>query len=242
MLELGSGSARKTRIILNALLRRKLPVTYVPIDISAEALHAAASALRGEYPELSVHSFAGTYEAGLEQFDHPPFDTVLGLWLGTSVGNLESDQADTLLEKFGKACGPGGLVLLGVDLRKGKSVLELAYDDPRGITARFNLNLLSRINRELGGRFDLARFEHKALYNERAGRIEMHIVSRCKQSVAIDRLGFSVTFEAGESIHTENSYKFSREELRALGRRSQVRLLHHWRDADSLFSVNLFRT
>jgi dimethylhistidine N-methyltransferase len=239
VVELGSGSGAKTKTILSAVLDTNLRVAYFPVDISVAALRATEATLRAEYPNLPIHPLSGDYEAGLAQFDHEPYDTVIVLWLGTSIGNMEPPQAEGLLRRIKEAGGQRVFVLLGVDLKKDKAVLERAYDDAQGVTAQFNLNLLDRINRDLGGHFDLKDFEHRALYDEVAGRIEMHIVSKCKQSVSIDKIGASVDFEKYEFIHTENSYKFSVEEIAKLCWRSGFSLIHHWRDVDSLFSLNL---
>ena len=134
-----------------------------------------------------------------------------------------------------------GITLLGIDLRKDKQTLELAYNDAQGVTAKFNLNLLHRINRELGGKFDVALFRHVAFYNEAKGRIEMHIESLAKQSVEIASLGLAVDFQPGERVHTENSYKYSREEISKLAWRAGLKLSDHWRDSADLFSLNVLR-
>jgi uncharacterized SAM-dependent methyltransferase len=160
--------------------------------------------------------------------------------LGTSIGNLEPEEAEALLRMIHQTFATKGMVIVGVDLKKDRAVLERAYNDTGGVTARFNLNLLQRINREFGGHFDSNAFEHLAFYNEDAGRIEMHILSRRAQTVPIDRLGISVDFAQGETIHTENSYKLSKEDIGKLADRSGFRLEHHWRDSRGLYSVNVF--
>jgi L-histidine N-alpha-methyltransferase len=169
------------------------------------------------------------------------YDTVLLLWLGTSIGNLEPGEAEALLHRLHQSFSENGVIVIGIDLKKDRAVLERAYNDTRGVTARFNLNLLERINRDLSGHFDPNAFEHLAFYNESAGRIEMHIRSCRAQTVSIDRLGISVHFAQGETIHTENSYKFSKDEIAGLGLRTGFRLDRHWRDGRGLYSVNVFR-
>jgi len=241
VVEMGSGSSTKTRQILNALLKNKHDVAYFPIDISSEALRVAATALRREYPQISINPLEGEYEFLLLKVPSSDYDTVLVLWFGTSIGNLEPNDADSILRRILCSFASSGVIIVGIDLKKDRSVLERAYNDTKGVTARFNLNLLARINRELGGHFDLSQFEHRAFYNEAAGRIEMHIASRTPQTVSIDSLGINVTFAEDETIHTENSYKFSTGDIRELARRSGFDLLHHWQDRGGLFSVNVLR-
>lgn len=241
VIEMGSGSSTKTRHILNALSKTSSELTYFPIDISSAALQAAAAALGREYPQITITPLEGEYESLLQKVDGSDYDTVLVLWLGTSIGNFEPNEADSILRRIHDLFAANGVVIIGIDLKKDRSVLERAYNDTRGVTARFNLNLLARINRELGGHFDLDAFEHRAFYNEDAGRIEMHIVSRRAQAIAIDRLGMSVGIGQGETIHTENSYKFSKEDIAEMASRSGFQLFHHWRDRGGLFSVNVLR-
>jgi dimethylhistidine N-methyltransferase len=242
VVEMGAGSATKTRCVLNSLIRAGTRLAYLPIDVSAAALQATAKALRLEYTDLDVIPIVGEYEAGLQEISRDGYENLLVLWFGTSVGNVEPHEAESLLRDVRDACGANGLVVLGVDLKKDKVTLERAYNDMRGVTARFNLNLLARINRELGGHFDLDAFEHRAIYNEKDSRIEMYIVSRQTQSVKIDALDATVEFEQGEAIHTENSYKFSKQGIGDLARRSGFELEQHWRDSQGLFSVNVLRS
>jgi L-histidine N-alpha-methyltransferase len=240
VVELGSGSSTKTRAILDALVHRGADLAYFPIDISAAALQTATVALKKDYPQIKIRPIEDEYERALPKVDGQDYDTILVLWLGTSIGNLEPDEADTLLRMIHLTFATKGVVIVGVDLKKDRAVLERAYNDTGGVTARFNLNLLQRINREFGGHFDPSAFGHLAFYNEDAGRIEMHILSRQAQTVPIDRLGISVDFAQGETIHTENSYKLSKEDIGKLADRSGFRLEHHWRDGRGLYSVNVF--
>jgi L-histidine N-alpha-methyltransferase len=242
VVEMGAGSATKTRLILNSLKKTRSNLKYLPIDISAAALQTTAEALRIEYPNLVVIPVVGDYKAGLRRMAREGHENLLVLWLGTSIGNVEPDEAVSILRDVRNTCKANGLLVLGVDLKKHKTTLERAYNDTRGVTARFNLNLLARINRELGGHFNLEAFEHRAIYNGNANRIEMYIVSRYDQNVAIDQLGTTVGFAQGEAIHTENSYKFSKDELGELARRSGFRLDQHWCDRQGLFSVNVLRS
>jgi L-histidine Nalpha-methyltransferase len=240
VVELGSGSSTKTRAILDALVHRGADLAYFPIDISAAALQTATAALKKDYPQIKIRPIEGEYERAIPKVDGQDYDTILVLWLGTSIGNLEPEEAEALLRMIHQTFATKGMVIVGVDLKKDRAVLERAYNDTGGVTARFNLNLLQRINREFGGHFDSNAFEHLAFYNEDAGRIEMHILSRRAQTVQIDRLGISVDFAQGETIHTENSYKLSKEDIGKLADRSGFRLEHHWRDSRRLYSVNVF--
>jgi dimethylhistidine N-methyltransferase len=241
VIEMGSGSSIKTRHILDSLIKNDRDLTYFPIDISSDALRSAAAALKREYPRITINPLEGEYESLLQKVNGSDYDTVLVLWLGTSIGNFEPDEADGILCRIHDLFAANGMIIVGIDLKKDRSILERAYNDASGVTARFNLNLLGRINRELGGHFDLNAFEHRAFYNQDASRIEMHIMSRCAQTVAIDRLGINVRFAEGETIHTENSYKFSKEDIAQVAGRSGFQLLHHWCDSRRLFSVNVLR-
>lgn len=236
LIELGSGSATKTEIMLETLGRRQRPVRYIPVDISPTALTESAGNLLGRYPWLEIIAIAGDYEYGLDQLSVLGASPKLILWLGSNIGNLERREAAGLLRRIRAGMKADDRILIGIDLRKDRAILERAYNDSRGVTARFNLNLLARINRELGGQFDLTAFRHQAIYDETLGRIEMHLMSVRPQTVAIQRLGLSVSFEAGERIHTENSYKYSPEEIEALAKAAGLKILGQWFDQAHLFS------
>ncbi len=238
LVELGSGSATKTRILVEALLRRHGRLLYMPVDISRAILEQSARHLVRDYAGLRVRAIAGDYEDGLAHMASLP-ERKLILWLGSNIGNLEREEAAAFLRRVRARMAPDDALLVGIDLRKDRALLERAYNDAQGVTARFNKNLLARINRELGGRFDLAAFEHQALYNEAEGRIEMYLVSLRAQRVLIEGLALEVSFLPGERIHTENSYKYAPEEIETLAARAQLRLLGRWSDPEGLFSVNL---
>jgi len=240
LVELGSGSAAKTRILIEALLSRQGTLRYVPVDISRTMLEETSLTLLEHYPALQITAIAGEYADGLRQLQAMSGNPKLVLWLGSNVGNFERPDAAAFLRSARDTMTLQDRLLVGVDLRKDRSVLEPAYDDSRGITARFNLNILARVNRELGGNFDLTAFRHRAVYNEEIGRIEMYLVSTRPQRVAIDRLGLEVPFAAGESIHTENSYKYSIAEIDALAESAGLETEARWFDAGYRFSVNLF--
>lgn len=242
LVELGSGSASKTRLLIESLIEQHGSLVFRPIDISESILEQSSKQLLEDHPELEIHGLIGEYEAALRKLattnsPHPR----LVLWLGSSIGNLTREEAGAFLLRVRDLLGPRDRLLVGIDLRKSAEILELAYDDPAGITAAFNLNLLARINRELGGHFDLHTFEHRARYEEEPGRVEMHLVSRCEQVVCVDALGANLHFERGETVHTENSYKYSNAEIADLGRAADLELETSWTDGEGLFSLNLFR-
>jgi dimethylhistidine N-methyltransferase len=241
VIELGSGSAVKTRILLEQLLARRDGVLYVPVDISRSMLEASSRALLDDYPGLRVLAVAAEYRDGLRIVRGEVGGPRLMLWLGSNVGNLGRREAVRFLARVQEDLLPEDRLLIGIDLRKDRATLERAYDDAAGVTERFNKNLLARINRELGGRFDLDAFLHAATWNEEAGRVEMHLVSARDQTVRIDDLALEVSFRAGETIHTENSYKYSLEEIDALAATAGFRVERRWLDAGGRFSLQLLR-
>ncbi len=240
LVELGSGSARKTRHLVHALLARSTSLRYSPIDISKSALLAGAPGLLELHPGVSIRAIEAEYEAGLAKLDERTPNGRLVLWLGSNVGNLARDEAAVFLRRLAARFSDLDRLLVGIDLRKEKSVLERAYDDARGVTARFNRNLLSRVNAELGADFEPERFRHVALYDEEEGRIEMHLESTRPQTVHVASLDLEVALASGERIHTEDSYKYSRAEIEELARAAGMRVERSWLDAAARFSVNLF--
>jgi len=237
LVELGSGSARKTRHLISAIMARQASLEYIPVDVDAGILTASAHELLTDYPQLSIHAISGDFRepAALLRPHLPPSnERTVVLFLGSSIGNLDPSESGAMLANLRTALAPGDALFLGADLRKSPSVLEAAYDDPLGVTAAFNLNLLGRINRELGGTFDLAAFAHRAFYNEAAGRIEMHLVSRKAQSVLID--GYEIVFAEGESIHTENSHKYDATTLNALATAGGFTIEQRWTDRNGYFA------
>ena len=239
VVELGSGSAVKTRIVLDALLASRPALRYVPIDISMAALAESSWALVREYETLEIRAVAGEYEDGLDVVRREIEEPRLVLWLGSNIGNLDGNGAARFLRRLRGLLGPADRVLCGIDLRKPKDVLERAYDDARGVTARFNKNLLARINRELGGHFDLDTFTHRAVYEENTGRVAMYLVSTRAQRVPIEALEGDVRFAAGETIHTEDSFKYSLPEIDRLAERAGLRTEARWTDAGRRFAVCL---
>ncbi|MDB4966947.1 MAG: L-histidine N(Alpha)-methyltransferase [Myxococcales bacterium] len=238
LVELGSGSATKTRILIDAMLRRSKPLRYVPIDISRSMLEESSRALLADYDDLEITAVAAEYRAGLRLLRREREMRKLILWLGSNVGNFGRRDAAKFLAGVRATMAPGDRLLVGIDLRKSREVLEAAYDDAAGVTGRFNLNLLQRINRELGGDFDLGAFRHRARWNERLGRVEMRIVSQARQRVTVAQLDLDVVFEAGEGIYTESSYKYSPDEIDRLARAAGLVIEERWLDAKERYSLN----
>ncbi len=235
LMELGSGSSRKIRVLLNALR----PTAYVPLDISRDHLLDAAHALARDYPHLEVHAACTDYSNEFELPDLSRYRRRVAFFPGSSIGNFEPEEAGDLLARVGRHLGAGGKLLIGVDLKKDNAILHAAYNDAQQLTAAFNLNLLERFNRELDADFRPHRFEHQAFFNQQAGRIEMHLVSRMDQQVNV--AGRSISFAAGESLHTENSYKYTIAEFQQLAKQSGFVPEQVWTDAQQLFSVHCLR-
>ncbi|WP_428425573.1 L-histidine N(alpha)-methyltransferase [Methylibium sp.] len=233
IVEFGAGSSRKIRVLLDALQR---PRRFVPIDISAEHLHAAADALRADHPGLDVRPIAADFTRA---FELPARSATggrrVGFFPGSSIGNFTPDEALDFLRRTAALLRGGGL-LIGVDLVKDPALLHAAYNDAAGVTAAFNLNLLARANRELGANFDLAQFAHHAFYQPTLQRIEMHLVSRRVQQVRVCGHGFE--FAEGDTLHTENSHKFSVAGFRELAERAGYLPRAVWCDPQRLFSIH----
>jgi dimethylhistidine N-methyltransferase len=232
LVEFGAGATTKARL----LLRHCRIGAYVPVDISGDFLKAQASVLQRDFPTLRVAPVVADFTAPFELPKAVAEMPKVGFFPGSTLGNFEPHEACAFLRSARNILGPGALMLIGVDLEKSDRVLHAAYNDTAGVTARFNVNLLVRINRELGGNFDLPAFTHRAIYNRERHRIEMHLVSRKAQTVRI--LGKSVSFRAGESIHTENSYKYSLDRFNTLAKSTGWTPQASWTDDDNLFSVH----
>jgi dimethylhistidine N-methyltransferase len=239
LVEMGSGSASKTRLIIEALLRSQTDLLFMPVDISAFALESSSRILLQSYPRLKIEAFAADYFAGLAELGKKPRGRTLALFLGSNISNFDLDEAHRFLRAMRSMLKQGDALLLGADLKKDPAVLEAAYNDALGVTSAFNLNVLARINRELGGTFDLHAFCHRAFYNEDVGRIEIYIESLLKQTVRIDKLDLEVQFEAGELIHTENSYKYDTAGIARLAEDTGFICSRSWFDSRERFSSNL---
>jgi L-histidine N-alpha-methyltransferase len=237
--ELGSGSAAKTRILIEEALRVQRTLRYSPIDISREALQSSAHALVEAYPNLHVSAYAGDYFGVLESAQLERRSRMMVLFMGSNIGNYEPPAAAALLRGIAACLKSGDGLLLGTDMKKEPRILEAAYDDAAGVTAAFNKNLLARINRELGGNFDVREFQHVAGYDEESGAVRSHLTARIARDVRIEALGLTVRFEAGERIHTESSFKYSPRDLERLARAAGLKVERFWTDAAERFRVNL---
>jgi L-histidine Nalpha-methyltransferase len=232
VVEYGSGAATKVRFLLDAL---RDPAAYVPIDISREQLARVAAELEADYPGLAIRPICGDYTRLLPLPQLPPHTRRVAFFPGSTIGNFHPAEAAAFLTRIRRAVGSGGALVIGVDRRKDASVLHAAYDDPHGVTAAFNRNLLRRINRELGADFDLASFRHVAFFNDDASRIEMHLESTRDQTVRV--AGATFEFARGETIWTESSYKYDEEQLAAVAGAAGFRVERLWTDANGLFWV-----
>jgi len=234
LIEFGSGSSTKARILLGAAATVE---AYVPVDISGDALQQDSADLRRDFPRLTVDPLIADFT---QSFTLPPAIASkprVGFFPGSTIGNFEPHEACRFLRHAGGMLGPAAILVIGIDLAKDAAILCPAYNDSEGVTAKFNLNLLARINRELGAGFDLAAFEHHAFYNREQHRVEMHLASTKRQKVRVS--GATISFRAGETIHTENSYKYTVEAFQALARGGGWTPLKFW--SDGLFSVHAFQ-
>jgi dimethylhistidine N-methyltransferase len=234
IVEYGSGSGRKTAVLVETVR----PLAYVAIDISDQQLRRAVSALAAAFPHVRMIALCAdyTHRLDLPSFEGSAVGKRLVFFPGSTIGNFSIAEALEFLANARAVAGPGGAMLVGVDLKKDVTVLHAAYNDAQGVTAEFNLNVLRRINEELSGDFDLQAFEHRAFYNAAQGRIEMHLVSVRSQTVTIGSHTFA--FAPGETIHTENSHKYSVEEFQSLARQAGFDAEHCWVDPDRLFSIH----
>jgi dimethylhistidine N-methyltransferase len=235
LVEFGAGATTKVRL----LLKTCAVAAYVPVDISADFLQSQARALRADLPALKVHPVAADFT---ETFALPAEVSALpkvGFFPGSTIGNFEPHEAQRFLRRAAEILGEGALIILGVDLEKDEKALHDAYNDAAGVTAKFNLNLMVRMNRELGTNFDLAAFDHRAIYNREHSRIEMHLISNRPQMVRV--CGRSISFTTGESIHTESSYKYSIPRFYNLARATGWTPLSTWTDSERMFSVHALR-
>lgn len=233
VVEFGSGSSMKTPLVLRAIK----PEAYVPIDISAEFLHESADAVAADFPDIRVEPIAGDFTTGLNLPGWIGKHSRLGFFPGSTIGNLAPEAAVDLLRRMRSTLGTGSLLLIGMDRIKGEEILLPAYDDPAGITARFNLNLLERINRELDGTIPIDAFRHKVVWNDAAARIEMHL--EALRDVAFDVAGRSFAISAGETIHTENSHKYGARDARLLLAAGGWTPLDEWSDSEGMFALIL---
>lgn len=240
LIELGAGTASKTSLLLEAAMRRHVEVIYMPLDVSADALNVASRNVESAFPQVLVEPMVVNYVTSppqLEQFDGP----TLALYLGSSIGNFLPREAQTILRHLGSQLRNSDVLLLGTDLVKDESTLVAAYDDSEGITAAFNLNILNRLNRELGATFNVAGFRHCAVWNSFESRIEMHLVSTRDQDVYIAASQLNLHFAKEETIHTENSYKLTDKAIKSLLENSGFSIAESWKDGRGWYAVTLAR-
>ncbi|MDP8888605.1 MAG: L-histidine N(alpha)-methyltransferase [Thermoproteota archaeon] len=252
IIELGSGSSSKTAILLSYLSSQKKRIHYFPIDISSSILIESERKLKSQFPNASIIGIRSDYDTGIDRAatecmatekkkknnNNIPY-TKLVLFLGSSIGNFELVEAQSLLRSVREKLHTNDFLLVGFDLQKDESVLNAAYNDKAGITAKFNLNLLARINRELGGNFELGKFEHCAYYSHERHRVEMHLVSKTDQRLYIGALGKTFVFRKGESIHTENSYKYNLSQIAALAEDCGFTVEKNFTDKERWFDLAL---
>ena len=234
LVEYGSGAGVKIRLLLDALSH---PAAYVPIDISHEQLARVSSELAGSYPGVAIRPLCADYTLPLSVPHLPEHDRRLAFFPGSTIGNFHPAEAAAFLRRIRRTVGPGGMLLLGVDRRKDAATLNAAYDDREGVTAAFNLNVLRRINRELNADFDPSRFRHRAFFNETAGRVEMHLQATVAHDVEVG--GTRISFARGETIWTESSYKYDRDQLATMAAAAGFEIDRLWTDAGDRFWVAL---
>lgn len=240
IVELGAGTASKTATLLECAARQQTEVLYMPVDVSADALNVACQSIDSSFPDVHIEPLLVNYVAHPLQLDE--FDgSTLALYLGSSIGNFSPGEAKTILRNLGQQLQARDALVLGTDLVKDESVLVDAYDDNEGITASFNSNILRRLNKELGADFDLDSFRHHAVWNSGESRIEMHLQSTRAQTVSIAAMELSLHFREGETIHTENSCKFSDLSIKRLLRDSCFEMKKIWKDEDGWYAVTLAR-
>jgi dimethylhistidine N-methyltransferase len=241
IVELGAGSADKTRLLLSAAVDRQDTVCYEPVDVSVSALEAARDRIEQEIPGVLVSPRVQDYTHGIHLDAPTPGQRRLVLYIGSSIGNFDPEEAQRLLENVQAALAPGDSLLLGVDLVKERNILLAAYDDAAGVTAAFNRNVLVRLNRELGANFDPEAFAHRAVWNRFRSRIEMHLANLLPQTVQIPALDLRIDFTAGETIHTESSYKYRPGQAEELLTDAGFTPTTTWTDENKWFAVCLAR-
>jgi dimethylhistidine N-methyltransferase len=241
LVELGSGSAVKTRILLDAYREMDYPLYYLPIDISAGILESSALELLRDYPTLKVHGLVGTYELALERLGLPHLPTRMLCFLGSTLGNLNDRECDLFFNRIASTLNKGEYFLLGVDLQKPITILEAAYNDARSVTAQFNLNMLRHLNRRFDGNFDLTQFSHQAFYNLSEHQIEMHLRSLSSQTANLRSLDLTVDFAPGETIRTEISRKFDIQKLAQTIENIGLVKVKTWTDRNRWFGLLLLQ-
>lgn len=239
IIELGSGSSVKTRYILKAFLRSSGNITYMPVDVSGIMVESS-KLLLNDFEGLVIKGISGEYLDALEIVDKTVTEPKLIIFLGSSIGNFDLPHAEEFLKKISSVMKPNDSLLIGFDLVKDIKILNAAYNDKEGVTAEFNLNLLRRINNKLNADIDIANFEHKAFFNPEESRIEMHLVSKCDQTFSLNGTDL-ICLKENETIHTENSYKFTDEMIKDLARSADLKINNVWKDSRNYFGLSLMR-
>ena len=240
LVELGSGSSEKTDSLLCEFHKKRKTFKYIPIDVSDIIIDSGKKLLE-KYDRLSVTGILSDYERGLSLVSNVENEAKLILFLGSSIGNFEPAEIETFLNMTRETLADEDFILIGFDLVKDRDVLHAAYNDAQGITEAFNFNILHRINRELDGNFDMNKFDHKAFFNEKHSRIEMHLVSNINQTVTIGELNTKISFRSGESIHTENSHKFTLDMISSYANKAYLEVVQTWTDPKDYFALCLLR-
>ena len=247
VIELGNGNSLKTRILLGPFLTKLKIVTYFPIDVSLKMLKKSIKDLFREYANLQIYGICSDYVSGLVKINafmklkrEIPNKKFI-IFLGSSIGNFDPKDAIDFLHSIARYVLKGDLLLIGIDLEKDKSILDRAYNDKNGITAKFNFNVLARINRELEGEFNISNFEHRSFYNIHKHRIEMHLESKLDQEVRIGAIGKKFYFKKGEKIHTENSYKYSLRRLNKLVKKAGLQVIRNFTDPEEQYTLLLLK-
>jgi L-histidine N-alpha-methyltransferase len=241
VVDLGSGDAAKTKILLRALMKRPVDFTYVPIDISADAVQELQQSLKEEIPELKVKPLTGDYFEALQQLQAKSKNPKILLFLGSNIGNFPYPEIKKFLKKLRQYLVPGDQLLIGFDLKKDPRIIRAAYDDSAGVTAEFNFNLLRRINQSFTGNFNPGLFQHFAEYNPVSGEMRSYLVSTCNQSIELRDLDFNFNVAAWEAIHTESSYKFSEAQMEELASEANLNTQIVFTDGNRYFADVLFR-
>ena len=241
LIELGSGSSTKTRLLLDAYQRQGRSLYYQPIDVSAGILVESAQKLLSEYPTLHVHGQVGTYEQALANLPASQLGRRMVFFLGSSLGNFSPSECDRFFEQVTDVLNPGDFFLLGIDLQKETHILEAAYNDAQEVTAAFNLNMLTHLNQQFEGNFDLQNFYHKAIYNEDEAQIEMHLHCQKTHRVDLETLKLSIPFAKGETIRTEISRKFTLGTMQQYLQKKGLSTVNTWTDPKQLFGIILCR-
>jgi dimethylhistidine N-methyltransferase len=241
LVELGAGNGEKTIILVQELIKKKTEFTLIPIDISQWAIDAFTRNMEARVPGIRIKGQVSEYFNGLRWISNQNKQPNVVLFLGSNIGNFEAPEADIFLSSLRNACNDGDFLIIGFDMKKEIPVLLDAYNDSQGITALFNLNLLSRINRELGGHFDLEQFKYLSNYDSSSKSIKSYLISQQNQSVMIDKLDRAFSFRSGESIHTESSTKYQLEDIEDLARKNGFSIIHHFFDSRRYFADSLWQ-